>query len=90
MGQLWIELKTECYIQELHSLKKFDQLIKLCREFHQDICKDRACWKCDFITKSNIFYLHNLITGKGRKNLQPFCRNCYRIFFIENVHLQIK
>ena len=51
-------------------LKKFDQFIKLCREYHQDICKYSACSKCDFITKLNIFYLENLITGKGSKNLQ--------------------
>ena len=69
-------------IEELNSLNKFHQYIKLCTFYHLNRCENgKKCSNCEFILNIRYIYVENLINGAGVDNLQNYCRKNFGHFF---------
>ena len=70
-------------IEELNSLYKFHQYIKLCTFYHLNRCENgKKCSNCEFILNIRYIYVENLINGAGVDNLQNYCRKNFGHFFL--------
>lgn len=69
-------------IEELNSLNKFHQYIKLCTFYHLNRCENgEKCSNCEFILNIRYIYVENLINGAGVDNLKNYCRKYFGNFF---------
>ena len=82
-------------INNLTSLKKFDNFLKVLSYYHVELCEHTDCSQCLFATNLRYQYVQNTVQGcDSVVNLQSYCRskldqfNCCRVFIKSLVHIE--
>ena len=74
--------QTEKYIEELTSLQKFDQFLKLVDFFQVESCKNNDCSNCMFVINLRYLYIEKTISQVDSvDSLQKYHREIHYFSF---------